>query len=91
MATQKTTLTLREARKLAGLGRLKCARLASIDAASLGRYETGKVQPGIKNATRIAEVLGVRVDEIVEFIPAVQEVQGAGFIPANTKSPVEKK
>jgi hypothetical protein len=35
---------------------------------------------GIKNASRIARVLGVRVDEIAEFLPAVREVEAAGFV-----------
>ena len=83
MATEKT-LTLREARKRAGLGRAKCAMLAGIDAPSLGRYETGKVRPGLVRAVRIAEVLGIRVDEVAEFVPALREAEAAGLVLAET-------
>jgi transcriptional regulator with XRE-family HTH domain len=44
------------------------------------RYERGRTSPGIKNAARIAAALGVRVDEIEEFLPAVREVEEAGFV-----------
>jgi transcriptional regulator with XRE-family HTH domain len=80
--TETTTLTLREARLWAGLGRMKCARLAGIDAPSLGRYEAGKVRPGLSRAIRIAEVLGVPAGRIEEFIPAVREVEAAGLVLA---------
>ena len=73
------TMTIREARKRAGIGVGKCSRLADVDIRSLIRYEQGRAQPGIRNAARIAEVLGVRVDEIAEFVPAVREVEAAGF------------
>ena len=73
------TTTLREARRRAGLGRVKCARLAGIDVPSLGRYETGKVQPGLVRALKIAKVLGVPADEVAEFLPALREAQDAGL------------
>ncbi len=73
------TTTLREARRRAGLGRTKCAMLAGIDAPSLARYETGRVQPGLLRALKIAKVLGVRADEVAEFLPALREAQDAGL------------
>lgn len=73
------TTTLREARRRAGLGRVKCASLAGIDAPSLARYETGTVQPGLIRALKIARVLGVRADEVAEFLPALREAQDAGL------------
>jgi len=74
------TVTIREARMRAGIGVGKCSRLADVDVRSLIRYEQGRAQPGIRNAARIAEVLGVRVDEVAEFLPAVREVEAAGFV-----------
>lgn len=78
--------TLREARRRAGLGRVKCARLAGIDAPSLGRYETGKVVPGLVRALRIAKVLDVEVGEIAEFVPTLREAEAAGLVFGTKKA-----
>jgi len=73
-------MTLREARRRAGLGRVKCARLAGIDAPSLGRYEAGQVVPGLVRALRIAKVLGVEIGEVKEFVPTVRDAEAAGVV-----------
>ena len=72
-----------EARKRAGLGIERCSRFSGVSARDVIRYERGRSVPGIKNAARIARVLGVRVDEIEEFLPAVHEVEEAGFVLAD--------
>ena len=77
METKTATLTLREARRRAGLGLPACSRRTGVDVPSLLRYETGKTQPRIENAAKIADALGVRVDEVTEFLPAVREVEAA--------------
>jgi DNA-binding XRE family transcriptional regulator len=82
----KTTLTLREARKRAGLGLPACSQRTGVDIPSLLRYEKGRTRPRIGNAAKIADVLGVQVDEITEFLPAVREVEAAGFVLANGKT-----
>lgn len=72
-------LGMLEARKRAGIGIERCSRISGVDIRSLIRYERGRARVGIKNAARIARVLGVRVDQVEEFLPAVREVQEAGF------------
>ncbi len=72
-----------EARKRAGLGLERCSRFSGVSIRDVIRYERGRTSPGIKNAARIAAVLGVRVDEIEEFLPAVREVEKAGFVLAD--------
>lgn len=75
-------LTMMEARKRAGIGLERCSRFSGVSVRDVIRYERGRTSPGIKNAARIAAVLGVRVDEIEEFLPAVREVEAAGFVLA---------
>ena len=86
MDTQTTSepgvLGMLEARKRAGLGVERCSRFSGVSVRDVIRYERGRSVPGIRNAARIAEVLGVRVDEIEEFLPAVREVEAAGFVLA---------
>jgi DNA-binding XRE family transcriptional regulator len=76
-------LGMMEARKRAGLGLERCSRFSGVSIRDVIRYERGRTSPGIKNAARISAVLGVRVDEIEEFLPAVREVEAAGFVLAN--------
>ena len=76
-------LTMIQARKRAGLGIERCSRFTGVSVRDVIRYERGRSVPGIKNAARIAAVLGVRVDEVEEFLPAVREVEAAGFVLAN--------
>ncbi len=76
-------LRMMEARKRAGIGLERCSRFSGVSVRDVIRYERGRTSPGIKNAARIARVLGVRVDEIAEFIPAVREVEAAGFVLAD--------
>ena len=75
-------LGLRAARKRAGLGLEPCARKAGVTVRLLIGYEMGRQRPGITNAARLARAVGVRVDRIEEFVPAVREVESAGFVLA---------
>jgi transcriptional regulator with XRE-family HTH domain len=76
-------LGMMEARRRAGLGLERCSRFSGVSVRDVIRYERGRTSPGIKNAARIAAVLGVRVNEIEEFLPAVREVEEAGFVLAD--------
>jgi transcriptional regulator with XRE-family HTH domain len=82
--TKPEVLHMLEARKRAGLGLERCSRFSGVSIRDVIRYERGRTSPGIRNAARIAAVLGVRVDEIAEFLPAVREVEEAGFVLAET-------
>jgi transcriptional regulator with XRE-family HTH domain len=77
-------ITMMQARKRAGLGLERCSRFSGVSMRDVIRYERGRTSPGIRNAARIAAVLGVRVDQIEEFLPAVREVEAAGFMLAET-------
>ena len=65
--TETAALTLKEARKRAGLGREKCARLSGVNKVLILRYENGKAIPGLVSAAKLARVLGVQLHEIREF------------------------
>lgn len=85
MKGEPEVLTMMEARKLAGIGLERCSRFSGVSVRDVIRYERGRSVPGIKNAARIARVLGVRVDEVEEFLPAVREVEAAGFVLAESR------
>ena len=70
-------MKLKEARIEAGLGRLRCAKLAGIGKPLLYRYELGLRTPGIENATKIARVLGVEIGDIEEFRSAAETLVNA--------------
>lgn len=56
---------LRKARKDAGLSRERIAVAAGVSVSSVERYEQGTGQPGIEAAARLATVLGVKVDDLL--------------------------
>ena len=68
-------MKLKDARRRAGLGRVKAAKLWGTDASTLYRYEVGQRVPGIENATKIARALSVKPGEIDEFLPALKEAE----------------
>ncbi len=76
-------ITMMQARKRAGIGIERCSRFSGVSVRDVIKYERGRSVPGIRNAARIAGALGVRVDEIEEFLPAVREVEAAGFVLAD--------
>lgn len=57
---------LRKVRKALGLTQRRLAILSGVDRVSIARYETGRVSPNIRNLTKLADALGVPVDELVE-------------------------
>lgn len=91
MEAEVEKLGLRAARKRAGLGLEPCAREAGVTVRLLINYEMGRQTPGIRNATRLARALGIRVDQVEEFIPAVREVEAAGFVLAEMDSHKKQK
>jgi transcriptional regulator with XRE-family HTH domain len=69
------TTTLNEAIRASGLTKTECARAAGVARSQLYMYETGKVRPELKNAVRIAEALGIEVEEVAEFGLALKEAE----------------
>jgi transcriptional regulator with XRE-family HTH domain len=58
---------LRAARKVAGLSRERVAVAAGVSVSSIERYEQGTGQPGVEAAARLASVLGLSVDDLLDI------------------------
>lgn len=71
--TDNDVKTLEAWRRLAFLNQTELATKAGVDKATISRIETG-IQKGIKLSTarHIAEALGVRPDQVTEFIPLIE-------------------
>lgn len=65
---------LRELRLKLGLSQADLEKLTGIDANNFSRYERGIVVPSVEAAHKIAQVLGVTVDELING-PANQEFE----------------
>ncbi|MBP3955487.1 helix-turn-helix transcriptional regulator [Gemmata sp. G18] len=55
---------LRCARELAGLSQHELAEAAGIHRVNLNRYETDKVKPAVDVAWKLADAVGVSLDEL---------------------------
>lgn len=73
--TRFVTTTLTEVIRASGLTKTECAKAAGVSRSQLYMYETGKLRPELKNAVRIALVLGVEVGDVMEFQPALEEAE----------------
>lgn len=56
---------IREFRKQAGLNQDQIAELSSLNRVTVAKYESGKVEPGAKALSRIADALEVSVDTLL--------------------------
>lgn len=56
---------LKAIRKQRGMTQGELATLAGINRITIIKYESGKVDPTIESATKLANVLGVTVDELI--------------------------
>lgn len=56
---------IREARKNAGLNQEQLSELSRLNRVTIAKYESGKIEPGAQALTRIADALGVTVDELL--------------------------
>ena len=65
--------TLADAIRRSGLTKTECAESSGVSRSQLYLYESGKLRPELRNAMRIAEVLGVEVAEIQEFRHGLEE------------------
>lgn len=57
---------LRAIRERRGLTQAELSRLARIHRVTIAKYEAGKVAPTLGSAERLAEALGVTVDELLK-------------------------
>ena len=56
---------LKAIRKQRGMTQGELATLVGINRITIIKYESGKVDPTIESATKLANVLGVTVDELI--------------------------
>jgi transcriptional regulator with XRE-family HTH domain len=59
-------LKIRQLREEAGLSQKALAHKAKISQGKVSEYESGKSIPRLDSARRIADALGVSIDELVE-------------------------
>jgi transcriptional regulator with XRE-family HTH domain len=69
---------LEEAIKRAGLNQSTCAKAAGMAPTIMWRYASGRHKPNVRNAMRIARVLGVDLEDIDEFEHAREEAEVLG-------------
>lgn len=58
-------LRLREYRKNAGMTMKRLGEMVGASEASISQYETGRVEPDIELMSKIADVLGISVDNLI--------------------------
>lgn len=56
---------LKEIRKSKGMTQEALARAANIHRITISKYEAGKVDPSLDNAGKLAEALGVKIDDLI--------------------------
>jgi len=59
------TFKLREIRKLRGMTQGELAKAAQIHRVTIAKYEAGQCMPSFDRAERIANALGVPVEELI--------------------------
>jgi len=67
---------LREARKKAGLSQQDLATKAVVNIGSLGKLERGDTAPGLDMVARLADSLGITVEELVAGHEPLGEILG---------------
>lgn len=56
---------LREIRKRKGMTQAALSAFTGINRVSIAKYETGKTEPSLKTAEKLASALDVTVDELI--------------------------
>lgn len=59
------TYKLREIRKLRGMTQTELAQAARIHRVTIAKYEAGKCVPSVDRAERLANALGVSLNELI--------------------------
>ena len=57
---------LKAIRKAKGLTQADLAVMANINRVTIAKYELGRIDPTLESAKRMADVLGVTVDELMK-------------------------
>ena len=53
-------------RKARGLTQDELSRISGVPRITIARYETGRVDPTMANAKKLADALGVKIDDLIE-------------------------
>lgn len=56
---------LREIRKARGMTQIQLANHTGINRVTIARYETDKIWPTLRNAEKLADALGVTLNELI--------------------------
>ncbi|MFC9838887.1 helix-turn-helix domain-containing protein [Rhodococcus sp. NPDC127530] len=68
-------VSLREARRTAGISQMEAARVARIGADTIRRWEQGETSPQVDLLAKVVEALGVEIADVVH-IPADERYPG---------------
>jgi transcriptional regulator with XRE-family HTH domain len=88
---------IRSLRKSKNLNQDQLAELANLNRVTVAKYESGKVEPGAQALNRLADALGVTVDEILgrnkDTAPEETDVDLLSCLPKTVEqlSPVEMR
>jgi transcriptional regulator with XRE-family HTH domain len=66
---------MRDYRKRSGLTMKRLGELVGASEASISQYETGRVEPDIDLMTKIADVLGVSVDNLIGHSSDIENME----------------
>lgn len=57
---------LREIRKHRGITQVQLAEIIGVEQSTISQWETGRSQPSLKIAVKIANALGCKVDDLIK-------------------------
>ena len=57
---------LREIRKHRGITQVQLAEIIGVEQSTISQWETGRAQPSLKIAVKIANALGCKVDDLIK-------------------------
>lgn len=59
-------LNIQKLRKARGMSQMELAKKTGVSRPSIAAYETGRFEPGLYNAWRIAKAFGIKIEELIE-------------------------
>lgn len=57
---------LREIRKHRGITQVQLAEIIGVEQSTISQWETGRAQPSLKIAAKIAAALGCKIDDLIK-------------------------
>lgn len=77
---------IRQTRKARGLNQEQLAELTSLNRVTIAKYESGRVEPGAKALSRLADALEVTTDDLLGRSESTTETKPARTIEARIVS-----